>query len=149
MKKRVNRNINIFTFLEMACGHIIGYIIYIRHHTDVIAGNAFWKAGRSTGIQNVGEVFPGIQVNLGFQWWTIQKFFKCKHPLAPLHLAGGYFIKKDAEISLPSRQKINQICNNDAFEPGIGKHFFGVTEIGVLTDDGFRPRILDHIIEFV
>ena len=79
----------------------------------------------------------------------MEQFFKFVYALGLLDFAVGHFIKKEAQIALPERQKVNQVGDNDAFEPGFGKHVAGITKVGILADDGFGPGVLDHIIEFM
>jgi hypothetical protein len=50
--------------------------------------------------------------------------------------------------SLPEREKINQVGDDGPFQAGFWEYLFYVAEIGIQTDNGLCPGVIDHIFNF-
>jgi hypothetical protein len=71
VKKGIDSDVNIFPFFEMYPCNVVGYVVHIGCHTNVVARHAFRKTGGPPGIEDVREIIPRIQFDLRFNWCVL------------------------------------------------------------------------------
>jgi hypothetical protein len=60
----------------------------------------------------------------------------------------GNFVEEKSYGSLPERKKVDEVGDDGPFQAGFWEYLFYVAEIGVQTDNGLGPRVIDHIFDF-
>src|SRR3990170_8771884 len=108
------------------------------------------ETGGAAGVENVGELVLGIDVDVRRRRWVLayQPVEKENIALA----ADGAFrelIEDLTEDPLTDRQQVRYPRHDDFLDAGFGQDFLDVAEIGIGADDHFRARVIEQIGELV
>jgi len=58
-------------------------------------------------------------------------------------------VKEVAEKSLPPGQEVGHTGDDHRFDLGLGQNPLHISEVGIRTDDGFRPTVVRDISEIM
>ncbi len=149
MEEGVYRDIGIPPLFDIPSGHIIGYVVDIGGHANVIAGYSLGKASGSTGVEDIGEVLPWIDFHFGMLRWVLQEVLKMVHIATHPYGTLGDLVKEGSHSALPEGEEISQVCNNGIPQACFGEYLLYIAEIRILADDRFSAGVVNHIFDLI